>query len=89
MVVPDFLYGVTLSLQQGSFATVGEGQARRLEKFQEDPEFPRALILIGLGRDFARPRQEGSGKPFRSDGASLLVYTDHPSCEVDDERSPV
>lgn len=89
MVVPDFLYGVTLSLQQGSFATVWEEQARRLEKIQEDPEFSRALILIGLGRDFARPRQEGSGKPFRSDGASLLVCTDHPSCEVDDERSPV
>lgn len=45
--------------QRGGFATVGEGQTRRLEKFQEDPEFPRALISIGLESDFTPSSSRG------------------------------
>lgn len=38
---------------------VGEGETRRLEKFQEDPEFPGALISIGLERDFTPSSSRG------------------------------
>lgn len=39
--------------------SVGEGETRRLEKFQEDPEFPGALISIGLERDFTPSSSRG------------------------------